>query len=171
MFLEKGFQFSHVLFGGPSHGKAHLHMQPCTSLLCEERLREEGQVHREIPARQRINPSSSTFQCQEKLNLWNERQARSSAAWHRFLSSEWLQEEGPAWLHSIHVHFSREVLSYIPNSTSGYIFRMEKGLQENNFISLLGMCHGMCGAVRGQWAVTISLPLNGTWGSNSGLQV
>lgn len=36
--------------GGPSRRKAHLHTQSCTGLWCEERFREEGQVHREIPA-------------------------------------------------------------------------------------------------------------------------
>lgn len=75
---------------GPSHGKAHLHTQSCTSLLCEERFREEGQAHREIPARQQISPSSSTSQCQEELNLWNEHGPHLQHGVSDCLLAEWL---------------------------------------------------------------------------------
>lgn len=72
LLKTRGFQSSRMP-SGALHTEKHAYtLSHCTSLLCEERFREEGQVHREIPARQQITPSSSTFQRQEKLNLWNE---------------------------------------------------------------------------------------------------
>lgn len=82
-------------------------------------------------------PSSSTCQRQEKPDLWNEHGAHLQHSRSYCGSLNGCRVRG--WPGSTPVtHFSREVPNQICNHASYYASSMEKDLQENNFISLLG---------------------------------